>query len=72
MGFKLYPLGATTNSSYGIKNIESIYFLLEEMEKIEVPLMIHGEVVDQDIDIFDREKVFIDRILSVFIGNFQD
>lgn len=63
-GVKLYPAGATTNSDSGVKSIERVYPLLERMEKIGLPLLVHGEVVDADIDIFDREAVFIERILT--------
>ncbi len=67
---KLYPAGATTNSDAGVKNIQKIYPVLEAMQETKLVLCIHGEVVDQDIDIFDREKVFIDRILSKIIRDF--
>jgi len=60
---KLYPAGATTNSDAGVKNVEAIYPVLEAMQEIGMPLLVHGEVVDADIDIFDREAVFIERIL---------
>lgn len=60
---KLYPAGATTNSSAGVKDIEKIYPVLETMEKIGMPLLVHGEVIDNTIDIFDREAVFIDTLL---------
>lgn len=61
---KLYPAGATTNSAAGVKNVEAIYPVLEAMQDIGMPLLVHGEVVDAAIDIFDREAVFIERILS--------
>ena len=61
---KLYPAGATTNSDSGVKNIKNIMPLLETMSLIGMPLLIHGEVTNKDIDIFDREKVFIDTILD--------
>lgn len=60
---KLYPANATTNSEHGVTNIRSIYPVLEAMQKIGMPLLVHGEVTDKDIDIFDREAVFIDRTL---------
>ena len=60
---KLYPAGATTNSEAGVKNIEKIYPVLEVMQEIGMPFLVHGEVVDADIDIFDREAVFIDQKL---------
>ena len=61
---KLYPAGATTNSESGVKDINKIMPTLEIMAEIGMPLLIHGEVTDQEIDIFDREKVFIDRKLD--------
>jgi len=63
-GAKLYPAGATTNSESGVKNIEKIIPVLETMSEIGMPLLIHGEVTDPNIDIFDREKVFIDTVLD--------
>ena len=61
---KLYPAGATTNSDSGVKDIKKILPILETMAKINMPLLIHGEVTDKNIDIFDREKVFIDEKLD--------
>jgi dihydroorotase len=61
---KLYPAGATTNSDSGVKDITKIMPVLETMAEIGMPLLIHGEVTDPDIDIFDREKVFIDTKLD--------
>lgn len=61
---KLYPAGATTNSALGVTNIPRIYPLLETMEQIGLPLLVHGEVVDPQVDIFDREAVFIDKVLG--------
>lgn len=63
LGFKLYPTGATTHSEAGVADLGGIHPMLEAMETHDVPLMIHGEVTDPDIDIFDREKAFIDRYL---------
>ena len=63
IGIKYYPAGATTNSDSGVKNIDNRYDVFELMEKLDVPLLLHGEVVDPAIDIFDREKVFIDQYL---------
>ena len=60
---KLYPAGATTNSAAGVHDIETIYPVLETMEKIGMPFLVHGEVVDPDVDIFDREAVFIEKRL---------
>ncbi|TDI59876.1 MAG: dihydroorotase [Alphaproteobacteria bacterium] len=60
---KLYPAGATTNSDAGVANLEGLYPTLAAMEKADLPLLIHGEVTEANIDIFDREKVFIDQHL---------
>jgi len=60
---KLYPAGATTNSDAGVKDVEKIYPVLEVMQEIGMPFLVHGEVVDHDIDIFDREAVFIETKL---------
>ncbi|MBX7534728.1 dihydroorotase [Qipengyuania sp. GH1] len=64
---KLYPAGATTNSSHGVTDIANIESVLERMAAIGMPLCVHGEVTHADIDIFDREAVFIDRILSPLV-----
>ncbi|MGH1412189.1 MAG: dihydroorotase [Pelagimonas sp.] len=61
---KLYPAGATTNSASGVANFDNVRNVLETMAEIGLPLCVHGEVVDADIDIFDREAVFIDRVLD--------
>ncbi|SPJ24402.1 dihydroorotase [Palleronia abyssalis] len=61
---KLYPAGATTNSGSGVKDFAKVRRVLENMAQIGLPLLVHGEVVDPDVDIFDREAVFIDRILD--------
>jgi dihydroorotase len=60
---KLYPAGATTNSHSGVRSFDKIRPVLERMAEIGMPLCVHGEVTDHDIDIFDREAVFIDRVL---------
>lgn len=67
---KYYPAGATTNSDSGVTNIKKTYSVLEEMEAVGIPLLLHGEVTDSDIDIFDRESVFIDKILIPLIKRF--
>jgi len=61
---KLYPAGATTNSQSGVRHIEKVMPVLERMAEIGLPLCVHGEVTDSEIDIFDREAVFIERVLS--------
>ena len=60
---KLYPAGATTNSDAGLTDIAKAYDTLAEMERVGLPLLVHGEVTDPKIDLFDREKVFIDTVL---------
>ena len=61
---KLYPAGATTNSDSGVSNFENVIPVLEFMAEIGLPLLVHGEVTQSDIDIFDREAVFIERVLD--------
>jgi len=61
---KLYPAGATTNSDAGVTDIVKIHPVLELMQKIDMPLLVHGEVVGADTDIFDREALFIDQVLT--------
>jgi dihydroorotase len=61
---KLYPAGATTNSASGVANFDKVRGVLERMADIGLPLCVHGEVTNADIDIFDREAVFIDRVLE--------
>ncbi|HAI32753.1 MAG TPA: dihydroorotase, partial [Thalassospira sp.] len=61
---KLYPAGATTNSDSGVRNFDNAMPALERMAELGIPLCVHGEVTDPDIDIFDREAVFIDRVLD--------
>ena len=67
---KLYPAGATTNSASGVTDIAHIRPVLERMERIGMVLCVHGEVTDPDIDIFDREAVFIDRVLAPLMRDF--
>jgi dihydroorotase len=61
---KLYPAGATTNSASGVRDFDKIRPVLDTMAEIGLPLCVHGEVTDPDIDIFDREAIFIDRVLD--------
>ncbi|EEX11007.1 dihydroorotase, homodimeric type [Ruegeria lacuscaerulensis ITI-1157] len=61
---KLYPAGATTNSASGVRNFDKVRPVLDRMAEIGLPLCVHGEVTDAEIDIFDREAVFIDRVLD--------
>ena len=69
-GIKLYPAGVTTNSKDGIGSIDSCFSIFEEMEKNDLPLLVHGEVSDPKVDIFDREKFFIDKYLIKISKNF--
>jgi dihydroorotase len=68
--FKLYPAGATTNSDAGVADIEAAYPLFEEMEKQDIPLLVHGEVTDETCDIFDRERVFLETRLARIVDRF--
>lgn len=67
---KLYPAGATTNSSRGVRDIERVFGVLSKMQSMAMPLLVHGEVTDPAIDIFDREAVFIERVLTRVIEEF--
>lgn len=69
---KLYPAGATTNSDSGVKDIRNIYPVLEAMADFGMLLLVHGEVTDADIDIFDREKVFLERVLAPTLEAFPN
>ncbi len=69
---KLYPAGATTNSDYGVTQLEAIYPALEAMSAVGMPLLVHGEVTHADVDIFDREKRFIDEQLIDLVARFPD
>ncbi len=67
---KLYPAGATTNSDAGVTDLDALWPVLAEMEKQGLPLLVHGEVTDAEIDIFDREAEFIDRHLKRLVAAF--
>jgi dihydroorotase len=69
---KLYPAGATTNSDNGVTDIRNIYPLLARMEKIGMVLCVHGEVTDPNVDIFDREAAFIERVLAKLVKDFPN
>ena len=69
---KLYPAGATTNSSSGVTDISKMNDVFAAMQDVGMPLLIHGEVTTDDIDIFDREQVFIDTILVPLVANYPD
>ncbi|OYY56979.1 MAG: dihydroorotase, partial [Polynucleobacter sp. 24-46-87] len=72
IAFKLYPAGATTNSDAGVSDIKHCYSALEAMQAVGMPLLVHGEVTTADIDIFDREAVFIDRVLIPLRKDFPE
>ena len=67
---KLYPAHATTNSAHGVTAVANIYPALEAMQRIGMPLLVHGEVTDPEVDIFDREKAFIDRVFAPLLKDF--
>ena len=67
---KFYPAGATTNSESGVAELECVYPAIEKMAELGLPLLIHGEVTDEHVDIFDRERVFIDNVLSPLTQKF--
>ena len=69
---KLYPAGATTNSASGVTDLKNLYPALEAMQAQGMPFLLHGEVTDADIDIFDREKAFIDRTLIGLVKDFPE
>ncbi|CNH49289.1 dihydroorotase [Yersinia massiliensis] len=69
---KLYPANATTNSNHGVSDIPAIYPLFEQMQKIGMPLLIHGEVTDAAVDIFDREARFIDQVMEPIRRHFPE
>ena len=72
IGIKLYPAGVTTNSKDGVSDFKNCLPIFKMMEKFDIPLLIHGEVTDQNIDIFDREKFFIDKHLVNFHKDFPE
>lgn len=67
---KYYPAGATTNSDAGVTDIKNAYDALAKMEELGLPLLVHGEVTDQTVDVFDREQVFIDTVLEPVLKDF--
>ncbi len=67
---KLYPANSTTNSAHGVSDVRLLWPALERMQAIGMPLLVHGEVTDPDVDIFDREAVFLDRVLAPLIRDF--
>ncbi len=71
LGVKLYPAGATTHSDAGVTRVSRCFAALEKMEQLGLPLLIHGEVTDPLVDVFDREKAFIDEVLGPIVERFQ-
>jgi dihydroorotase len=67
---KYYPAGATTNSDAGVTDITRTYAVMEQLADTGMPLLVHGEVTDAEVDIFDREKVFIDRVLTPLLQRY--
>ncbi len=69
-GVKLYPAGATTNSEAGVTDIRHTYEVLDVMQELGMPLLVHGEVADPEVDVFDRERIFIERVLAPLTERF--
>ncbi len=69
---KLYPANATTNSAHGVTDIANVMRVLERMQKIGMPFLIHGEVTDHDVDVFDREAVFIERTMTNLVRDLPE
>jgi dihydroorotase len=69
-GVKLYPAGATTHSEAGVTDISKTYAVLERMQRVGLPLLVHGETTRPEVDVFDRETVFIDELLAPLVGRF--
>ncbi|AUJ37474.1 TPA: dihydroorotase [Vibrio vulnificus] len=69
---KLYPAGATTNSDSGVTDVKKIYPVLQAMQEVGMLLLVHGEVTTHDVDIFDREKTFLDNVLAPIVQDFPD
>ena len=67
---KLYPAGATTNSDFGVTNMEKVFETLAAMQEHDLPLLIHGEVTGGEVDVFDREKRFIDEVFAPLVERF--
>lgn len=72
IGVKYYPAGVTTNSNRGIESMSKVYPLIEKIAELGIPLLVHGEVTDKNVDIFDREQVFIDAILGPLANRYPE
>jgi len=70
-GVKLYPAGATTHSDAGVRDIDRVASVLEAMEREDLPLLVHAEVVDAEVDVYDRERVFVERHLEALVRRFE-
>jgi len=71
-GVKLYPAGATTHSDEGVTRLSRCFHALEKMQEVGMPLLVHGEATDPEIDVFDREKAFIEQVLGPLVDRFPD
>ena len=71
-GVKLYPAHATTNSHHGVTDLRRCDATLDAMQRVGLPLLVHGEVTDPDVDVFDREAVFIERVLAPLVRDFPE
>jgi len=71
-GVKLYPAGATTHSDEGVTRISRCFHTLEKMQELGLPLLVHGEATDPEIDVFDREKAFLEDVLSPLVARFPE
>ena len=71
-GVKFYPAGATTHSDAGVTDLAALYPILEVMQKTDLVLQVHGEATDANVDIFDREKLFIENVLAPVVSRFPD
>ena len=69
---KLYPAGATTNSNAGVTELGNVFSIFERMQEAGMPLLVHGEITDPEVDVFDREAVYIDRVLKSIVSNFPE
>ena len=67
---KYYPAGATTNSDSGVTSMDRVYAVLARLEEVDLPFLVHGEVTDRGVDVFDREAAFIDRVLADIVRRF--
>jgi dihydroorotase len=72
IGVKYYPAGATTHSASGVTAIERVYPVLEAMQKHALPLLVHGEVIAREVDVFDRERVFVESVLTRILRDFPE